>query len=133
MNTLDARSEVESKVHAAEQVVRELEAKIGVLNDELGKAAYRLGTAKEFYRLEYGVNEESPLFTMPKRFENGTIREACRQLLKQSSPMHVAQIASAINDGGRAASKTSVTSILVRGREFGRVEGKANTFYLMEE
>lgn len=134
---VDIRSGIESKLRQVEEAVRELDAEIARMQAELDKDIHRLEVMKEFYRLEFGdiasaepVSNESPLFTMPKRFENVTIREACRQILRGTGGMHAGEIALAIMDGGRSVSVTSVTSVLVRGEEFGRVAGKANTFYL---
>ena len=136
---VDIRSGIEGKLRLVEEAVRELDAEIGRLQRELDKETHRLEVMKEFYRLEFGdlasaepVSSESPLFTMPKKFENVTIREACRQILRGTGGMHAAEIASAINDGGRSVPTTSVTSVLVRGKEFGRVAHKANTFYVIE-
>ena len=137
----EIRAEIETKIRSVEKVVRDLEAKIGTFNEELEKEIHRREVIKEFFRLEYGnipnddgiAYADSPLFTIPKRFENVTIRESCRQILKGRGGMHVSDIASEIEAGGRIASRNSVTSVLVRGDEFGRTQGKQNTFYLIEE
>ena len=83
----DIRSGIESKLLEREEAIRELDAEISRLRADLEKDIHRLEVMKEFYHLEYGdvasavpVSSENPLFTMPKRFENVTIREACRQL-----------------------------------------------------
>ena len=137
----EIRAEIETKIRSVEKVVRDLEAKIGAFNEELEKGIHRREVIKEFFRLEYGnipngdgiAHADSPLFTIPKRFENSTIRESCRQILQGVGGMHVADIAKIIETGGRPTTKNSVTSVLVRGDEFGRTQGKQNTFYLIEE
>ena len=134
----EIRAEILAKVQLVEKVVRDLESEIAALNAELEKETHRLDVVSEYFRLEYGnipqdEGSGGPLFTMPKRFEGATVRESCREVLKGRGGMHVSDIASEIQEGGRIASKNTVTSILVRGNEFGRVEGRPNTFYLIQE
>ena len=137
----DIRTEILAKVRLVEKVVRDLESKIADLNAELAIETHRLDVNSEYFRLEYGniphdgstTQPGEPLFTLPKRFEMATVREACREILKGTGGMHVTDIARFIEDGGRPITKNSVTSVLVRGDEFGRVEGQTNTFYLIEE
>ena len=137
----EIRAEILAKVRLVEKVVRDLESKITDLNAELEIESHRLNVTSEYFRLEYGniphdegiAQPNGPLFTMPKKFENATVREACRQMRKGRGGMHVAAIASEIEEGGRTATKNTVTSILVRGDEFGRTGGKTNTFYLIED
>lgn len=128
----DIRAEIETKLRLVEEVVLDLGAKIRAWNEKLETAIHRRDVIKAFFEVEYGDPAGGPLFTIPKKFEGLTIRQACREVLKGSEGMHVADIASLIEEGGRQTSKNSVTAILVRGEEFART-GEQNTFYLIKE
>lgn len=136
----ELKRDVEDRLRRMQQAVNDLEAEISKLNEKLTRERHRLDVTGEFFRLEFENNgnlnlqgAETPLFNIPQRFEQGTIRSACRDLLQQNGPMHVADLHTAITTGGRTVTKTSITSTLIRGDEFGRVEGRPNTFRLVQD
>ena len=136
LGTSDMKAEIEARVRSIEEVVSGLEAEIAEQNERLAKETHRLEITQEFYRLEYGQNSHAPdavLFEMPKRFEGMTVRQACIELLREHGPLHVAKIVAHMKRGGRDVKKTSVTSVLIRRKDFVRVLGKPNTFQMNEE
>ena len=133
-NAASIKATIEARLRSLKQTVDELESKIAQSSEELGREKHRLEVTQEFYNLEFGQNPDLPfLFEVPKRFEDMTVRQGCLELLRENGAMHVAEIAEALKRGGREVAKTSVTSVLIRGTEFQRVQGKPNTFRVNEE
>ena len=91
----ELRAEIEKTIQSLKQLADELEAKIAAHSEELGKAVHHKEVAEEFLRLEFGGTEPDgsrQLFDMPKRFAEMTIRDACRQILRERGPLHVIEM-----------------------------------------
>lgn len=131
---------VKSKIQEVEEEVRTLEIKVKGFTETLGVAHKRLEVLRDFDRMELQKDKRQEpsqpdihSYHVDRRFINMTIREACQQILKEYGPLYVGEIYPILKAGGREVKRTSITSILIRGKEFARVLGKENTFKIKED
>lgn len=129
---------IKQKIEATEKEVASLQKKVGEFTLKLNAANMALRGLQHFYQYEFQkdtikkASDETDI-KVTQRFANMFIRKACRLILKEHGPLYVGEIQRILREGGRAVAKTSVTSILIRGKEFERVSGKENTFKLKED
>ena len=89
----DIRAAIEAKLREVDAIVVVLKQKIADHRAALAEAQHRRDIVAAFYQSEFGLNgsaeadtNEPPLFDMPRRFSQTTVREACRQLLQKRGP-----------------------------------------------
>ncbi|MDA2918099.1 hypothetical protein MYX76_01160 [Desulfobacterota bacterium AH_259_B03_O07] len=133
------QQEVKLMLEVVGKQAEELGLQIEQLRQKHDEVAKRFKVIKDFYQLQFGnlvtkSNKDSEnLFEVKSLFKDLTIREACRTVLSHSGPLHVSSIQHILKQGGRYVEKTSLTSTMLRAKEFERVEGKQNTFKLKDE
>lgn len=131
--------EVQEKLEAARKETEELVLQIEQMKQKQEEAVKRYNVIKDFYELEFGnlvtksSKDSENLFEVKPLFKDLTIREGCIMILRNSGPLHVSEIQRILNEGGRYVEKRSLTSTMLRGKEFKKVEGKQNTFKLKYE
>jgi len=129
---------IKQKIEYTEKEVASLEIKLSEYTHKLDVAHRALQGLRDFFQFEFQTDTTKEVSDKmdnkdTQRFVDMTIREACRLVLKENGPLHARYIQRLLIQGGRPVMKTSVTSILIRGKEFERVPGKENTFKIKED
>lgn len=136
---------LKEKLTEAEAAVNRLKQEMTVMTSKLIEAQNRMKALTEVFKYEVDskgiayfqspqtIQNDKTLFHIEPPFKNITIREACRMILQEKGSLHIKDIQKILSEGGKEVGRTSITSILIRGKEFEKVEGKQNTFKLKDE
>lgn len=127
------------KLKAAEKDVELIRQELAVWTTKLQQAEQRIQAYRRVYELEYGTGNHdnnknaSALFPNATRFVGKTLREASIEVLKEQGALHLSDVHRYLAEGGLENKKTTLVTVLIKGKDFERVEGKPNTFRLKKQ
>lgn len=134
----DLKAELQTRLNSQRKRIGELASEADKLRKLIEFEIKRFEATKGFYELEFGpfveagIQVQAPLIEVPQRFADKSIREACREVLSAKGALHVKALHDELVKGGKAVKRATVTGILIRAKEFERVNGKKNTFKLKQ-